>query len=40
MRVRGPRPRVVSFAGVGHAPTLVQGDQVEAVRHFLLDAEA
>ena len=40
MRVRGPRPRVVSFAGVGHAPTLVAADQVAAVLDFLLPAPA
>ena len=33
---RGPRARLVEFAGVGHAPTLVQPDQVRAVREFLL----
>jgi len=36
MTGRGPKPRLVSFAGVGHAPTLVQPDQVQAVRDFLL----
>jgi pimeloyl-ACP methyl ester carboxylesterase len=36
MAGRGPRARVVEFAGVGHAPTLVQPDQVQAVREFLL----
>ena len=36
MTGRGPKPRLVSFAGVGHAPTLVQPDQVQAVREFLL----
>ncbi len=36
MTQRGPRARLVEFAGVGHAPTLVQDDQVEAVRSFLL----
>ena len=40
MTEHGPKPHLIEFAGVGHAPTLVQGDQVEAVRHFLLDAEA
>ena len=33
---RGPKPRLVSFAGVGHAPTLIAPDQVQAVREFLL----
>ena len=36
MTGRGPRPRLVEFAGVGHAPTLVNGDQVEALVGFLL----
>ena len=36
MTERGPRPRRVSFAGVGHAPTLIAADQVRAVRDFLL----
>ena len=36
MTVRGPRARLVEFAGVGHAPMLVQPDQVEVVREFLL----
>lgn len=33
---RGPKPRLVEFAGVGHAPTLIASDQVEAVTGFLL----
>jgi pimeloyl-ACP methyl ester carboxylesterase len=36
MTERGPRARLVEFAGVGHAPMLVQPDQVAAVREFLL----
>ena len=36
MQERGPRPRVVEFRGVGHAPTLVAPDQVQAVLDFLL----
>ena len=38
MAQRGPKPRCVSFAGVGHAPTLVAPDQVAAVRDFLWSA--
>lgn len=38
MAARGPRPRVHEFAGVGHAPTLVQADQREVVRDFLAGA--
>ena len=36
MTERGPRARLVEFAGVGHAPTLVAADQREAVAGFLL----
>lgn len=36
MTERGPRARLVEVAGVGHAPTLVQPDQVRVVRDFLL----
>jgi pimeloyl-ACP methyl ester carboxylesterase len=36
MTERGPRARLVEFAGVGHAPMLVQPEQVRAVREFLL----
>jgi pimeloyl-ACP methyl ester carboxylesterase len=35
MTQRGPKPRLVEFAGVGHAPTLVAPDQVAAVGEFL-----
>jgi pimeloyl-ACP methyl ester carboxylesterase len=36
MRTRGPRPRLVEFAGIGHAPMLMAQDQIEVVRDFLL----
>ena len=36
MTERGPKARLHNFAGVGHAPTLVQPDQVQVVREFLL----
>jgi pimeloyl-ACP methyl ester carboxylesterase len=36
MAARGPQARVHSFAGVGHAPTLVAADQIAVVREFLL----
>lgn len=36
MTQRGPKATLVEFAGVGHAPTLVQPDQVAVVRNFLL----
>ena len=38
MTQRGPKPRLVEFAGVGHAPMLIQPEQVAAVREFVLDA--
>ena len=38
MSERGPKARRVEFAGVGHAPMLVQPDQVAAVSEFLLAA--
>jgi pimeloyl-ACP methyl ester carboxylesterase len=37
MAERGPKAKLVEFAGVGHAPTLVAPDQRAAVRRFLLD---
>ncbi|WP_227820422.1 alpha/beta fold hydrolase [Ramlibacter tataouinensis] len=37
MTRRGPRASLVEFPGVGHAPTFVSDDQVEAVALFLLD---
>ncbi len=36
MTQRGPRARLHEFAGVGHAPTLVQPEQRAVVREFLL----
>ena len=36
MTQRGPRARLHEFAGVGHAPTLVDPGQIEVVREFLL----
>lgn len=35
MSLRGPRARVVEFAHVGHAPTLVTEDQIAVVEAFL-----
>jgi len=37
MTRRGPQPRLVEFAGIGHAPALMAGDQIETVRDFLLE---
>ena len=36
MTQRGPKARLVEFADVGHAPTLIADDQVQAVTAFLL----
>jgi pimeloyl-ACP methyl ester carboxylesterase len=36
MTERGPKARLIEFAGVGHAPTLIAADQVDAVTQFLL----
>ncbi len=35
MTQRGPKARLVTFSGVGHAPTLVADGQVAVVRDFL-----
>ncbi|MBM3347709.1 MAG: alpha/beta hydrolase [Betaproteobacteria bacterium] len=34
---RGPKAKLVEFAGVGHAPTFMHADQIAAVKSFLLD---
>lgn len=36
MGQRGPKAQLAEIAGVGHAPTLVQPDQIALVRQFLL----
>ncbi len=36
MTRRGPKARLVEFADVGHAPTLVASEQVDVVTSFLL----
>jgi pimeloyl-ACP methyl ester carboxylesterase len=38
MTQRGPKAQLVEFAGVGHAPTLIAPDQVDAVTQFVLAA--
>lgn len=38
MRASGPRSEVVEFAGVGHAPVLMDFEQIEPIRDFLLRA--
>lgn len=37
MAQRGPRPRIVEFAGFGHAPTLASGLEIDTLRRFLAD---
>ena len=37
MTTRGPHPRLVEIAGVGHAPTFVHAHQIAIAREFLLD---
>ncbi len=36
MTQRGPRARLHEFAGVGHAPMLVQAEQIDVLSTFLL----
>jgi len=36
MARRGPKAKVVEFAGIGHAPALLSEDQIAVVRNFLL----
>jgi pimeloyl-ACP methyl ester carboxylesterase len=40
MTRRGPRAQLIEFEGVGHAPTFVADDQVEAVASFLLQPDS
>jgi pimeloyl-ACP methyl ester carboxylesterase len=39
MQKRGPRARLVEFAGIGHAPMLMAEDQIKVVKDFLLAPE-
>ena len=36
MTQRGPRAKLIQFAGIGHAPALMAEDQIAAIRDFLL----
>lgn len=36
MTLRGPRAKLVEFAGIGHAPALMADDQIAAIRDFLI----
>ena len=40
MTMRGPRPRLLQFAGIGHAPMLLTPDQYEPVVAFLREGRA
>ena len=40
MARRGPKAKVVELPGVGHAPTLLQPNQIALVRDFLLEGES
>ena len=40
MARRGPRAQVIEIRGVGHAPTLMQAEQIALVRDFLLQGDA
>jgi pimeloyl-ACP methyl ester carboxylesterase len=35
MTLRGPKPALIEFTGVGHAPMLLSADQIEPVARFL-----
>lgn len=37
MTAEGPRARLIEFAGVGHAPSLLPADQIAAILDFLKD---
>ncbi len=37
MTGRGPRAKLVEFAGIGHAPSLMAEDQIAAIGDFLFD---
>src|SRR5262245_51877029 len=40
MTLRGPKPRLVEFAGIGHAPPLMAEDQIRVVHEFLGENKA
>lgn len=40
MRSRGPKAKLVEIPGVGHAPTLLNAEQIGIVREFLLQGES
>ncbi|MEK7791834.1 MAG: alpha/beta hydrolase, partial [Pseudomonadota bacterium] len=36
MQVRGPKARIVELTGVGHAPMIMDNQQIEIVRGFII----
>ena len=36
MKIRGPRSKVAEISGCGHAPSLMEGRQIELIRTFLM----
>ncbi len=36
MALRGPEAQVIEFPGIGHAPALIEDDQIAAIRDFLV----
>jgi hypothetical protein len=40
MTQRGPKPELVEFEGVGHAPALMAAEQIRVVRDFLVSQAA
>ena len=40
MARRGPKAKVIEIAGVGHAPTLLNPDQIKHIRDFLLEGSS
>jgi pimeloyl-ACP methyl ester carboxylesterase len=37
MQVRGAKARIIELPGVGHAPMLMDDNQIKIVRDFVLD---
>ncbi len=35
MATRGPKAKTLEFQGIGHAPALIDNDQIQAIKHFL-----
>lgn len=36
MKIRGPKAKVVEFIGIGHSPMLVDAEQIDIVRDFII----